>query len=95
VKLVGLFQKYRFCRAANFENYYYIEKRNICKILVSWRTNETRTNRRNRVLFEGKENSFHKKGVELLEKRWTDGLAYEGYYGELVIYIYIVSPETF
>ena len=30
--------------------------------------------------FEGKDRSFYKKGIEMLEKRWTDRVAFEGDY---------------
>ena len=30
--------------------------------------------------FEAKDKSFHKKGIEMLEKRWTDCVAFEGGY---------------
>ena len=30
--------------------------------------------------FEAKDKSFYKKGVEMLEKRWTDCVAFEGDY---------------
>ena len=33
--------------------------------------------------FEAKDKSFYKKGIEMLEKRWTDFVAFEGdYVGE-------------
>ena len=30
--------------------------------------------------FEAKDKSFYKKGIEMLEKRWTDCVAFEGDY---------------
>ena len=30
--------------------------------------------------FEAKDESFYKKGIEMLEKRWTDCVAFEGDY---------------
>ena len=30
--------------------------------------------------FEAKDKSFYKKGIEMLEKRWTDCVAFEGNY---------------
>ena len=36
----------------------------------------TKTN----AYFEVKDKSFCKKGIEMLEKRWTDCVAFEGYY---------------
>ena len=30
--------------------------------------------------FEAKDKSFYKKGIEMLEKRWTDCVAFEGHY---------------
>ena len=36
----------------------------------------TKTN----AYFEAKDKSFYKKGIEMLEKRWTDCVAFEGDY---------------
>ena len=32
--------------------------------------------------FEAKDKSFYKKGIEMLEKRWTDCVAFEGDYAD-------------
>ena len=34
--------------------------------------------------FEAKDKSFYKKGIEMLEKRWTDCFAFEG---DLLIHV--------
>ena len=34
------------------------------------------------VYYEGKDKSFYKKGIEMLEKRWTDCVAFEDYVDE-------------